>query len=73
MVVRPNQWRKNRRENGPPGFGHGPDRAELRRDFRLTEANEMAEREAALDMLTMIPGSRCLSVGVDLQQPHDCC
>ena len=34
-------------------------------DFRLTEANGMAERDAALEMLTMIPGSRQLSVGAD--------
>ena len=34
-------------------------------DFRLTEANGTAERDAALEMLTMIPGSRRLSVGAD--------
>ena len=34
-------------------------------DFRLTEANGMAERDAALDMLMRIPGSRPLSVGAD--------
>ncbi len=34
-------------------------------DFRLTEANGMAERDAALDMLMSIPGSRRLSVGAD--------
>ena len=34
-------------------------------DFRLTEANGTAERDAALEMLTMIPGSRQLSVGAD--------
>ena len=31
----------------------------------LTEASGMAERDAALEMLTMIPGSRQLSVGAD--------
>ena len=34
-------------------------------DFRLTEANGMAERDAALDMLIQIPGSRRLTVGAD--------
>ena len=34
-------------------------------DFRLTEASGMAERDAALEMLTMIPGSRQLSVGAE--------
>ena len=34
-------------------------------DFRLTEANDMAERDAALDMLMQIIGSRPLSVGAD--------
>ena len=34
-------------------------------DFRLTEANGMAERDAALDMLMRISGSRPLSVGAD--------
>ena len=34
-------------------------------DFRLTEANGFAERDAALDMLTMVPGSRQLSVAAD--------
>ena len=34
-------------------------------DFRLTEANGMAERDAALDMLMRIPGSRPLSVEAD--------
>ena len=34
-------------------------------DFRLTEANGKAERDAALDMLMSIPGSRRLSVGAD--------
>ena len=34
-------------------------------DFRLTEANGMAERDAALDMLIRIPGSRRLKVGAD--------
>ena len=34
-------------------------------DFRLTEANGTAERDAALEMLTMIPGSGRLSVGAD--------
>ena len=34
-------------------------------DFRLTEANGTAERDAALDMLMRIPGSRQLSVGAD--------
>ena len=34
-------------------------------DFLLTEANGMAERDAALDMLMRIPGSRPLSVGAD--------
>ena len=34
-------------------------------DFRLTEANGMAERDAALEMLMRIPGSRRLSVGTD--------
>ena len=34
-------------------------------DLRLTEANGMAERDAALDMLMRIPGSRPLSVGGD--------
>ena len=34
-------------------------------DFRLTEANGTAERDAALEMLAMIPGSRQLSVGAD--------
>ena len=34
-------------------------------DFRLTEANGMAERDAALDMLMRIPGSRPLNVGAD--------
>ncbi len=34
-------------------------------DFRLTEANGMAERHAALDMLMSIPGSRRLSVETD--------
>ena len=34
-------------------------------DFRLTEANGTAERDAALDMLMRIPGSRRLSVGAD--------
>ena len=33
--------------------------------FRLTEANGMAERDAALDILMRIPGSRLLSVGAD--------
>ena len=34
-------------------------------DFSLTEANGTAERDTALEMLTMIPGGRQLSVGVD--------
>ena len=34
-------------------------------DFRLTEANGMAERDAALDMLMRIPCGRPLSVGAD--------
>ena len=34
-------------------------------DFRLTEANGIAERDAALDMLMRIPGSRRLTVGAD--------
>ncbi len=34
-------------------------------DFRLTEASGMAERDAALDMLIQIPGSRRLTVGAD--------
>ena len=34
-------------------------------DFLLTEANGMAERDAALDILMRIPGSRPLSVGAD--------
>ena len=34
-------------------------------DLRLTEANGTAERDAALDMLMRIPGSRRLSVGAD--------
>ena len=34
-------------------------------DFRLTEANGMAERDAALDMLIQIPGSRRLTIGAD--------
>ena len=34
-------------------------------DFRLTEADGMAERDAALDMLIQIPGSRRLTVGAD--------
>ena len=34
-------------------------------DFRLTEANGTAECDAALAMLTTIPGSRRLSVGAD--------
>ena len=34
-------------------------------DFRLTEANGTAERDAALDMLMRIPGGRRLSVGAD--------
>ena len=34
-------------------------------DFRPTEANGMAERDAALDMLIRIPGSRRLTVGAD--------
>ena len=34
-------------------------------DFRLTEANGVAERDAALDMLMRIPVSRRLSVGAD--------
>ncbi len=34
-------------------------------DFRLTEANGRAERDAALDMLMRIPDSRLLSVGAD--------
>ena len=34
-------------------------------DFRLTEADGMAERDAALDMLMRIPGSRRLTVGAD--------
>ena len=34
-------------------------------DFRLTEASGMAERNAALDMLIQIPGSRRLTVGAD--------
>ena len=34
-------------------------------DFRLTEGNGTAERDAALDMLVRIPGSRQLSVGAD--------
>ena len=34
-------------------------------DFRLTEANGMAERGAALDLLMTIPGSRRLSVVAD--------
>ena len=34
-------------------------------DFRLTEANGTAERDAALDMFMQIPGSRRLSVGAD--------
>ena len=37
----------------------------LVRDFRLTKANGMAERDAALDMLIQIPGSRRLTVGAD--------
>ncbi len=40
-------------------------RRELVSNFRLTEANGMAERDAALDMLMSIPGSRRLSVGAD--------
>ena len=38
-------------------------------DFRLTEANGTAERDAALEMLTMIPGGWRLSVGAD--RGHD--
>ena len=34
-------------------------------DFRLTEADGMAERDAALDMLMRIPGSRRLTVEAD--------
>ena len=34
-------------------------------DFRLTEANGMAERDAALEKMLLIPGSRRLSVGAD--------
>ena len=34
-------------------------------DFRLTEANGMAEQDAALEMLGKIPGSRRVSVGAD--------
>ena len=34
-------------------------------DFRLTEANDVAERDAALDMLIQISGSRRLTVGAD--------
>ena len=34
-------------------------------DIRLTEANGMAERDAALDMLGRIAGSRRVSVGAD--------
>ena len=34
-------------------------------DFRLVEANGTAERDAALDMLMRIPGSRPLRVGAD--------
>ena len=34
-------------------------------DFRLTEANGTAERDAALAMLMRIPGGRRLSVGAD--------
>lgn len=41
------------------------NRHRLVSDFRLTEANGMAERDAALDMLMSIPGSRRLSVGTD--------
>ena len=33
--------------------------------FRLTEANGMAERDAALEKMQLIPGSRRLSVGAD--------
>ena len=42
------------------GHRHG-----LVSDFRLTEANGTAERDAALYMLIWIPGSRRLSVGTD--------
>ena len=34
-------------------------------DFRLTEAKDMAERDAALEILMRVPDSRRLSVGVD--------
>ncbi len=34
-------------------------------EFRLTEANGVVERDAALDMLMTIPSSRRLSVGAD--------
>ena len=34
-------------------------------DFRLTEANGMAERDAELEKMLLIPGSRRLSVGAD--------
>ena len=37
----------------------------LASDFRLTEANGMAERDAALEMLGRIPGSRRVSVEAD--------
>ena len=33
--------------------------------FRLTESNDMAERDAALELLKQIPGSRRLTVGED--------
>ena len=39
-------------------------------DFRLTEGNGMAERDAVLDMLIQIPGSRRLTVGLPYPDPH---
>lgn len=35
-------------------------------DFSLTEASGVAERDAALEMLTQIPGSSRLTVGADM-------